>query len=74
MRLRGKGVASFMCGVASKVCDRRGIETGSISRLWQTLLAPPDMKLANRFRPSRLHDRLRYTLQDSGWLRERLAP
>jgi len=25
-------------------------------------------------RPSRLHDRLRYTPQDSGWLRERLAP
>ncbi len=25
-------------------------------------------------RPSRLHDRLRYTQQDSGWLRERLAP
>jgi pyridoxamine 5'-phosphate oxidase len=25
-------------------------------------------------RPSRLHDRLRYTPQDGGWLRERLAP
>lgn len=25
-------------------------------------------------RKSRLHDRLRYTLQDGGWLRERLAP
>jgi pyridoxamine 5'-phosphate oxidase len=25
-------------------------------------------------RPSRLHDRLRYTLQDGGWRRERLAP
>ena len=42
---------------------------------WGGWLLRPTMFEFWQGRPSRLHDRLRYTLQaDGGWLRERLAP
>ena len=72
----------------SRVISGRGVLVANVAKFGaQFLLQPPRpphwggyrLKPDNwqfwQGRKSRLHDRLRYTLQDSGdWLRERLAP
>jgi pyridoxamine 5'-phosphate oxidase len=72
----------------SKVIPNRGVLVANAAKYGaKFLLQPPRpphwggyrLKPDNwqfwQGRPSRLHDRLRYTLQgDAGWLRERLAP
>ena len=41
---------------------------------WGGYVLQPDCMEFWQGRPSRLHDRIRYRLQDDGWIKERLAP
>ncbi|WP_304413820.1 pyridoxine 5'-phosphate oxidase C-terminal domain-containing protein, partial [Caenimonas sp. SL110] len=41
---------------------------------WGGYRLVPDQWQFWQGRKSRLHDRLRYSLRDGGWVRERLAP
>jgi hypothetical protein len=72
-RHRRRPVASASSATLRRVSARYG-EQVPRPAWWGGYRVAPSMFEFWQGRPNRLHDRLRYAKQGSGWVRERLAP
>lgn len=87
-RPRASQIGAWVSNQSSIIEDRKILEEkqselnnkfGNEDRIpkpphWGGFIVKPDLIEFWQGRPSRLHDRLRYTLNDNEWLIERLAP